>query len=216
MDVDPIDDSPPKRRRLDDDDFEVDSGNIHFDEGTATLVLPRFSSPVDTITSPTTSSPPKPHYNQPTQVIKATPQASNKISHILVPGTSPASVVTPFTQPLVSASPSPARRPLAIAPPGTAFRPPVFHRSNPPTQLSVKLLSDSEEDHLVEEDSDDELGRTKSDIPPTIFRTGDTQVDDDPLPRFRATTWQFKYQPTLPQKRTADDIVSAYANPRKQ
>ena len=206
--LDPIDESPPKRRRLD-DDFG-DSRYTHFDEGTATLLLPRFSSPADAITSPITSSPPRPPYTQPTD---QTPQASNKISHILVPGTSPASAATPVARPLSSAPPPSSRRPLAIAPPGTTFRPPVFQRSNPPTQQpSDKLFSDSEDDPFVRDDSDDELGRSKSDIPPTIFRTGDTQVDDDPLEKFRATTSQFLYQPTIPRKRPADDFVSAYAN----
>lgn len=215
MNSDPIDDSPPKRRRLD-DDSEGDSGDLHFYEGTATLLLPRFSPPADAITSPITPSPPRPHYTQTTQPIEATPQASNKISQILVPGTSPASAGTPVARAIVSASPPPTRRPLAIAPPGTIFRPPVFHRSNHPAQPNTKISSDSEEDPLVRDDSDHELGKSKSDIPPTIFRTGDTQVDEDPLARIRATTSQFRYQPTVPRKRPADDIVSAYANARRQ
>src|SRR5262249_44252256 len=135
---------------------------------------------------------------------------------ILVPGTSPASAATPVARPLASASPPSTRRPLAIAPPGTTFRPPVFHRSNIPTQPNTKLFSDSEEDSLVKDESDDELGKSKSDIPSTIFRTGDTQADDDPLARFRATTSQFQYQPTVPRKRPADDFASAYANARRQ
>jgi len=210
MESDPIEDSPAKRHNanVDSDD---EYGSSVFDEGTATLLLQRQSPPAPDVTSPDFSSPAPPRFTQPTQLLDATPLASSKISRILIPGTSPLSA----PQPVVSRSPLPVRLPPPIAPPGTNFRPPVFQPTVMPSQnTQSNIFSDSEEDHLAKDDSDDELGHPRADIPPTIFRTGASQVGEDSLAAFRLTTSQFHYDPSISRKRPADDSISAYAGGR--
>jgi len=84
----------------------------------------------------------------------------------------------------------------------------------PSQHTQINIFSDSEEDHLAKDDSDDELSQPRADIPPTIFRTGPSQGGEDSLAAFRATTSQFHYNSSIPRKRLADDSVSAYATAR--
>lgn len=206
MDSDPIEDTPAKRRRVE-EDSEDEYGAHPFDDATATLLLDRPSPPAE-LTSPADfSSPLAPaHLTQPTQILHATsPTSNNKLSQILVPGTSPQQHPSVQRPTVSSSSPAP-RLPPAIAPPGTNFRPPIYLSSVP------AILSDSEEDHLMKSDSGDELGRSNADIEPTVFRTGPSQAIEDSQAAIRRFMSQYEYKAPNPRKRPADDFVSAYAN----
>jgi SWI/SNF-related matrix-associated actin-dependent regulator 1 of chromatin subfamily A len=203
MNSDPIEDSPPKRKTYDSQD---ESGDDLFDEEAFRLADTIATQPVHhefdphaprPLPSRTISAPQ--YVTQPTQLLTTTgtqmsnstqiPNTPQRLSQILVPASS---------SPL-----QPPARISGIAPPGTQFRAPVLPRSlftnAPQTQMtdaeySDRLPSDS--------DSDDELARTRNDIP--------TLSVDSFKPHIAQYAYKPQSHPSL--KRAGDDTISAYAN----
>lgn len=166
-------------------------------------------------------SSPARHVTQPTQILD-TPVArrTDPSSVVQVAASSPTHSPAP-------PSPAPPRRSLgyAMAPPGTSFRP--FAAAAPPPR-PPPILSDSPVEHYS---SDDDVTITRANIKPTSFTSGGrsqamraADAQDSSIGRMQELASKYTYdekasnQPR-PQKRTTDDMASAYANssrPKKQ
>ncbi|KAL9081115.1 MAG: hypothetical protein Q9159_007422 [Coniocarpon cinnabarinum] len=191
-----------------------DSGDNIFDENQtyqetlATLPLPQSQRNGHTTqpTQPYTYPPNNPVFNG-----SSSPSVQVSASSPTVQRNSSA---TPRPPPLAKGALNNGAIPLAIAPPGTQFRPPVTYPSSQYAQTQTQRF-DLSDDEGVENSSD---GPDRSaDIKPSSFvrggRNGDAgpyRVQESP---FRNHTSQFAYQ--SPPKRSADDMASAYTNQQR-
>jgi SWI/SNF-related matrix-associated actin-dependent regulator 1 of chromatin subfamily A len=208
MNSDPIEDSSPvKSRNFDSEDDSGDDLFNDFDEKTfqMTNTVPTQpvrnafmpSGPVPTPSSRIASSP---HYmTQPTQLLTSSQKTT--ATQVLNTPQRPSQIQVP-----ASSSPTqPSTRISGIAPPGTQFRPPILPRAiftnNPQTQMTD--IEDSDPQISADSDSDDGLSNSRSDIP-SSFGPGRNN--------FKLSLSSFAYKSQVPQKRTGDDMTSAYAN----
>ena len=209
MDSDPIFNSSPAKRAKYDSDSDDGYGPNAFgqEETIATLVQHTLRSPSSESVSRVPSSSPPRHMTQPTQIVQSTPKSTAKSSQILVPGTSSPAEKKPV-------APLP-RNGMLMAPPGTIPRPPIFQGATsgpPPKPRTIPPVIEIDLDDPPipsASDSDDDMARSRSDIPSTVFRVGNS------FDKFKQHVSGFangSTTSTVPQKRPAEDSVGAYAS----
>jgi SWI/SNF-related matrix-associated actin-dependent regulator 1 of chromatin subfamily A len=214
MDSDPIEETPPPKRptmtysqdEYGEDLFDADT--LQHIDTIATQPLLNYRAAVPYSSPSNVSSPPAPHYTQPTQILSSQQRTPNRIqygSQIQVPqSVSPKPLFrtdnSRFAQP--SQSSQPVFNRANMAPPGTVYRPPM------PAQPAYPMASNSNktfsqmtnyDDPPLAADSDSDGDRHRSDIPPASFV-------------FQERMGQFYHNgsTTAPQKRVAEDSASAY------
>ncbi|KAL8929602.1 MAG: hypothetical protein Q9172_000398 [Xanthocarpia lactea] len=211
--------TPAKRRRTDIGyaagdpayDSANDSGDNLFDgyQTVDTLPLSRVSPGRRSSNSPTPLTPPQ-YVTQPTQLLnRATPSSngSRKQSVVQVAASSPLSKPSaPSPSPLIHRSAGTLAN--RMAPPGTAFRPPLGPSRQKP---KVDVSSDEDEIRINRTMSSDEESQShrNADIKPSKFVQG-THNDAKPAitSRFQEITSQAFYKP-LPQGSKTQDPASS-------
>ncbi|KAL8671993.1 MAG: hypothetical protein Q9168_003529 [Polycauliona sp. 1 TL-2023] len=202
--------TPSKRRRLDNAyttgdpayDSANDSGDNLFDgyHTVDTLLLSRVSPSCRLSRSPT----PPQHITQPTQLLNRSTPSSN--------GTRPQSVVqvaasSPLSKPTAPSPSAAIRRPVPklanrMAPPGTAFRPPIGLPSQ--TQV-VDVSSDEDEVRINRAVSSDEESQScrNADIKPSKFiQTMRKDVMSADASRLKEITSRAFYKPLPPTNKS--------------
>jgi SWI/SNF-related matrix-associated actin-dependent regulator 1 of chromatin subfamily A len=227
MDSDPIEETPPRRSIMNHtnqpNNSQDEYGEDVFDDDTiqqsdsiATQPLYNYRNAMPYSSPSNVSSPPAPHYTQPTQMLNPqhhTPQRIYNGSHIQVPNSaSPQPTFrvdnSRFAQPSQQYS-QPFSQPIfnraMMAPPGTVFRPPMPAQNLPAYPVAdgsgttFSQMSNFDDPPLAA-DSDSDGDGHRSDIPPASFV-------------FQERINQFQYHAPLgkaPQKRVAEDSASAY------
>lgn len=214
MNRDPITDSSPMRpvapnRRPpaaydSGDDSGDDLFEDHFTE--ATIPLPGVQSSYFNAKSELSSPPP--FVTQPTQILN-TPVARRVAGESVIQ----VAASSPTSDPPAS-SPAPPLRPRIMPPPGTyVSRPPPVQR------VALPILSDDDPPVIIDDSSEDERSTTRSNIKPSKFETGGRssaiRVEETPQ-KAGFDISRFVYNGSAPQKRSMDDMASAYASPRKR
>ncbi|KAF2836402.1 hypothetical protein M501DRAFT_939716 [Patellaria atrata CBS 101060] len=158
------------------------------------------------------SSPPT-HITQPTQIL-ASPNVRRSTPVVQVAASSP------FTK---SFTRSPGVRPsvgLAMAPPGTIYRPPPGVRHSSPAPNDADFSDDPPVHYST---SEDELSRADANIKPTKFSSGVQSTSTNYREHFNTmkSSWTYGAQDNKPnpRKRPGDDMANAYGNvsrPAKQ
>ena len=180
--MDPVQETPSKRRKLENDnvqsqgyDSQNDSGDDIFGDYETVATLPLPVTPAHQQAMADTPSSPPAYITQPTQIIsKIIPEEDNsgcKQPHIQVPASSPA-------QALVKSPPVPMNRAhggklaCSMAPAGTAFRLPVGVSKAPASNAkSLPTIDISDDDLPTYKGSSDEESSSnrRADIKPTTF-----------------------------------------------
>ncbi|KAI4247707.1 MAG: hypothetical protein L6R40_001293 [Gallowayella cf. fulva] len=216
--MDSVLETPAKRRKVEGGyakrdsayDSGDDSGDNLFDgyDTVETLLLPEVIRGCRPSKSPTPLSPLR-HVTQPTQILDRavqTPDSGHKPSVVQVVASSP------LLRPAASSPPMKVKHPggtLAnrMAPPGTAFRPPIASQSKAPI---VDLSSDDEDirvHRVVSSDEESQLHR-KADIKPSKFVQTSNDSKSVSLNLFKEITSQSFYKP-LAQTKTAQGSGSS-------
>ncbi|KAL8774680.1 MAG: hypothetical protein Q9209_000619 [Squamulea sp. 1 TL-2023] len=211
--------TPAKRRKIDvrsttgDPAYDSanDSGDNLFEgyQTVDTILLSRVSPAGRTSNSPTPLTPPQ-HITQPTQLLnRATPPSNGCYRQSIVQ----VAASSPISKPSAP-SPSPVIHRQAgiladrMAPPGTAFRPPL---GGPKQDPLVDVSSDEDDMRFHRAVSSDEQSQShrNADIKPSRFvQTMHNVPRSANLSRFKEITSQAFYKP-LPQSCASQEIVSS-------
>ena len=206
-----------KRRKLGDDDVsqgkEYDSGN---DSGDSLFDTCTYDT-IATLPLQSKATPTQPSYvTQPTQII------SHQIptAVVQVPGSSPAkasaSEQSAPRSPILKSRNVGGILASAMAPPGTAFRPPQGVSKAPPASLVQSRqfidLSDSDEDvpryQGASSDEDTQTAR-RADIRPSSFKSSVQQpISADPVDKFKSTLAHSFYKPMDPGIKPSKSVFS--------
>lgn len=169
---------------------------------------------------------PKParqYVTQPTQLLPSSPQTQRSSPSIVqVAASSPSQTFVPKPAPLNRGALNGGLLAYSMAPPGTAYRPPVYIPRNAPKQpsqqsqhvTSQQLEMSDDEPRAISESSDDEL-LPSAHITPSVFQKTKPVVTSQPSREnsFKTLAAGFTYEGSLAaNKRSSDAMADAHGN----